>query len=163
MNLESATLVLRTSAINTSRGDINVGNFNNNCSWAINLQTVLGSMYNKYSRFKICLTSFGNASGGTLTDINRIININIAGLQWNNQSYDTTTGTIISSVNIASVDMINQGRSVNFAGETGFVFFKPNSSDVVIRIFLTRVFDDTLQAVQYPNCVFCFSIYGIEE
>lgn len=165
MNLESATLVLRTSAINTANGDINVGNFNNDCSWNINLRRCLGSMFDKYERFKICLTSLGTATPNpNLSNDNRMVSVNMEGLQWNNQSYNTQLGVIGTNVIISSVGLAtNVGVTFNYTGEVGQVFYKPKSDDVRIRIYLERILDNTIQSIQYPNVVYCFSIYGIEE
>lgn len=164
MNLESATLVLRTSGINTAQGDINVGNRNNDTTWNINIQQVLGSMLTRYTRFKLCLTSVGAGTPPTtLTDNNRMLCVNIEGLNWENSSYDVLTGNLSSSVIAATIAVgTTQGFSTNFTGETGFVFTRPVANNVSIRIFLTRIQDNTIQALQYPNIVYCFSIYGIE-
>ncbi len=161
MNLESATLVLRTSALGPN--DVNVSNFNNDVYWNINLRRVLGSMFDKYNRFKICLTSIGTSTPA-LSEANRFVQVNMEGLQWNNQSYDTQTGILRSNVIIESVALgTNTGITYNFTGEIGQVFYKPQSDDVRLRIYLQRISDNTIQAIQYPNIVYCFSIYGIEE
>jgi len=161
MNLESATLVLRTLSLGPN--DINVGSLNNDVSWNINLQTCLGSMYNKYDRFKICLTSMGSSvPTPTLTDQNRFVMINVEGLQWNNQTYNSQTGIIERNAILSTVDLqTNTGRTINYTGEVGCVFYKPQSSDVRIRVYLTRISDNTIQNVQYPPLIYCFSIYGI--
>ncbi len=60
MNLESANLILRTSSVavgsdkNTDRTIVTWRN--------INMKVILGTLYNKYKRFKICFTSYGNAN-----------------------------------------------------------------------------------------------------
>lgn len=165
MNIESATLTLRTSGINTANGDINVGNRNNDCTWNINLQQVLGSMMGKYKRFKICPTSIGSATPvPSLSDANRLVCVNVEGLQWENSSYRLANTSIASSLimNTAALGT-TAGISINYTGETGFVFTRPTTNNVSIRIFLTRMSDDTIQAIQYPNLVYCFSIYGIDE
>lgn len=164
MNLESGTLVLRTSGLNTAQGDINVGNFNNDTTWNINIQQVLGSMLTKYTRFKLCLTSVGSATPPTsLSDTNRLLCVNIDGLNWENSGYNVFTGNQSSSL-IASTIAIGTttGFSTNFTGETGFVFTRPVANNLSIRIFLTRISDNSIQSIQYPNLVYCFSIYGIE-
>ena len=163
MNLESATLVLRTSSLGPN--DINVGSLNNDVTWNINLQTCLGSMFNKYDRFKICLTSVGcGTPPSALADNNRTLNINIEGLQWNNQSYNSQTGIIERNVIASTIQTgTTLSFSINYTGETGFVFYRPQSSDVQIRIYLTRLSDNQIANIQYGNFVYCFSIYGIEN
>ncbi len=165
MNLESATLVLRTSSLNTAQGDINIGNYNNDVTFSnINIQQVLGSMLTKYKKFKLCLTSVGAATPPTtLTDTNRLLCVNIQGLNWENSGYNIATGNLSSSVIAATIAIgTTQGFSTNFTGETGFIFTRPVANNVSIRIFLTRIQDNTIQQIQYPNSVYCFSIYGIE-
>lgn len=163
MNLESATLVLRTASLGSS--GINVNNFNNDCTWNIDLQTVLGTIYHKYKRFKICLTSVGSGiPNPTLTDASRFVNVNLEGLQWVNSGYDTTNGAVNRNV-IATTIVLNStlGFSNNFTGEVGFVFNKPNSNNISFRVYLTNVSNNTINQVQYPNLCYCFSIYGIDE
>ena len=165
MNLESSTLVLRTAFINANNGDINVGNLNSDVTWKVNLQSCIGkSLYEKYDRFKICLTSVGSGAPAiALSEINRTVSINIEGFNWFNQSYNSQTGSINSNVIACSVLLgTTVGSTTNFTGETGFVFNKPLSSDVNIRIYLSKVVDGLISNVQYPNSVYCFSIYGIE-
>ncbi len=165
MNLESATLVLRTSSLNTAQGDINIGNYNNDVTISnINIQRVLGSMLTKYKKFKLCLTSVGAATPPTtLSDTNRLLCVNIQGLNWENSGYNVATGNLSSSVIAATIAIgTTTGFSTNFTGETGFIFTRPVANNVSIRIFLTRIQDNTTQAIQYPNTVYCFSIYGIE-
>lgn len=164
MNIESATLVLRTSSINTAKGDVDVDGYNNDVTWNIDLQRCLGNMFNKYKRFKICLTSIG---GGTpspvLVDANRWLNVNIEGFQWVNSGYNSSTGALNRNIIASTVQTgSSTGFSTNFTGEVGFVFNKPASGNVAVRIYLTRILDDTIAAVQYPNFCYCFSIYGIE-
>lgn len=166
MNLESATLILRTSEINISNGDINVNNRNNDVTWNVNLQACLGSMFIKYKRFKICLTSVGGAGqGATLTGNDRGIQFNMEGLQWENQSYNTTTGTLGSNVILAPAFIpATDGWNINFIGEAGFVFIRPPANDVKLRIFITRIASNVLpDTTSFGNMVFCFSIYGINE
>jgi len=164
MNLESATLVLRTSGLNTAQGDINIGNRNNDFTFNLNIQQVLGSMLTKYKKFKLCLTSVGAATPSpALSDTNRLLCVNIEGLNWENSSYNIATGNLSSSVIAATIAIgTTAGFSTNFTGETGFIFTRPVANNVSIRIFLTRIQDNTIQQIQYPNSVYCFSIYGIE-
>jgi hypothetical protein len=165
MNIESATLVLRTSSINTTVGDVNANGFNNDVTWNINLQQCLGSMYSKYRRFKLCITSVGcGTPGTTLSDNNRLLNVNIEGFQWVNASYNYMSGTMDRNVIASTITAgTTSGFSNNFTGEVGFVFNKPSSSDVRVRIYLTRISDNTIVPIQYPNFCYCFSIYGINE
>lgn len=163
MNLESANLILRTSSVPTG---VDHDTNNTNITWRnISLKNVLGHLFYKYSKFKICFTSFGNVNTSTLTAVDRIMTVNMTGLQWYNQTYDSSINANTSNVVISTVDFVSAaGRNINFTGEMGWVFIKPNTEYIDININLTRCSDGGLNgAVNYGPSVFCFSIYGIEE
>lgn len=164
MNLESANLILRTSSVavgtdkNTARTLITFKN--------INMQVVLGSLYSKYQRFKICFTSFGNINTSTIPNVSdRVLMVGMRGLNWTNRLYDGTSSSFENSVVLGTTFFNNStGFSLNFTGEIGWVFEKPPSNNVDLTIFLNRVSDGTIPtAGNYGESVFCFSIYGIEE
>lgn len=164
MNLESANLILRTSTVavgadkNTARTQITFRN--------INMRVVLGTLYNKYNRFKICFTSFGNVNTSSIANVSdRVLMVNMRGLNWTNRLYDGTTSSFENSVSMGASFFNNgTGFSLNFTGEIGWVFEKPPSDNVDLTVFLNRVSDGTIPtAGNYGESVFCFSIYGIEE
>lgn len=164
MNLESANLILRTSSVEVGTNkDAN----NTNITWTnISLKNVLGNLFYKYNKFKICLTSFGNVNTSVLaTQADRIMTLNMTGFQWYNQTYDSSINANTSNVIISTVDFISgNGRNINYTGEIGWVFIKPNTEYINININLTRCSDGLLNpAINYGASVFCFSIYGIEE
>jgi hypothetical protein len=164
MNLESANLILRTSSVEV--GDNKNAN-NTNITWTnISLKNVLGNLFYKYDKFKICLTSFGNTNTSALTAIaDRIMTVNMTGFQWYNQTYDSSINANTSNVIISTVDFISgAGRNINYAGEIGWVFIKPQTEFINININLSRCSDGGINpAINYGASVFCFSIYGIEE
>lgn len=157
MNLESATLVLRSV-----NADVNVGNYNNDMTWNdINLKTLLGPMWLKYKRFKIIMTAYGSGPQ-SITDVNRFVNVYMEGLRWVNSSYDTNINANRTRALVGTAEYASTGRTLNYVNESGFVF-DTQQTTANIRIFLTRITDDTLQSVQYANSICVFSIYGIEE
>lgn len=163
MNLESANLILRTSSVTTASGDKDTNR--TNITWRnINMKAVLGTLYNKYSRYKICLTSIGNANTTAIANVaDRVLTVNMKGLQWENQTYDTSNKTNTDTVIISTAFFNNSnGFSINYTGEIGWVFQKPFSENVDINIFLNRVSDGGTPNINYNESVFCFSIYGIE-
>lgn len=158
MNLESATLVLRSINANT-----NVGNFNNDVTWNdINIKALLGPMWVKYKRFKIILTAFASAPQAGITDPNRLVNVYMEGLRWVNSSYDTSISANRSRALVGTAEFATVGRSINYVNESGFIFDNQQTT-ASIRILLTRITDDTRVATQYSSFVCCFSIYGLEE
>jgi hypothetical protein len=158
MNTNSKLLLLKTNDLPADDKD------NNSFRWRnIGLRTLLGSMYDKYDKFKLCIDSF--AIGGlTYANVNdRCLNINIYGLDFET-FYDTNTLTCInygiaSSVNLNDGD----GTVINLNGLTGLTFRKPSSNTVDITLYYSRVASDDIDdAISYPNATFIFSIYGIE-
>lgn len=158
MNLESATLVLRT--INANE---NVGGFNNNMTFNnINIKALLGSMWLKYKRFKIILTGHGSAPQSGMSATNAHVNIYMDGLRWVNSSYDTSISANRSRALVGISQYSTAGSATNYVSESGFVF-DTQQTTANIRITLARVLDDTVQATQYSSAVFIFSIYGLED
>jgi hypothetical protein len=159
MNIESSTLVLRT--INATNNATRTTS-----TWrGVNLRVCLGNLYNKYSRFKICLTSWGTGlavNGFTADDTTTIIFM--SGLQWENQTYDTAINGLQSNAAISTLRFPNNGSGLeNFTGEVGQVFMKQNIDEVDITISIQKVSGNALPALAYPQCCYVFSIYGIPD
>lgn len=158
MNLESATLILRS--INANE---NVGNFNNDMTWYnIDLKTLLGSMWGKYKRFKLILTAHGSAPQIGMTGQNGLVTINMEGLNWVTSSYDTSISANRSRAVVGTGFYSTAGSSINYITESGFIF-DTQQTTANMRIYLNRVLDDTKQAIQYSPAVFCFSVYGLDD
>lgn len=163
MNLESSNIILRTSSVATgSDKDTN----RTNITWRnVNLQIALGSLYGKYKMYKICLTSVGNVNTTAITNIvDRVVTVNLSGLQFVNQTYDTASNTVTGTAVISTLYFnTGNGFSVNYTGEIGSVFVLPKGALVDINISLTKVSDGTVPNINYGESVFCFSVYGIHE
>lgn len=158
MNLESATLVLRSINANT-----NVGNYNNDLTWNdINIKALLGPMWMKYKKFKLILTGFASSAQTGISDTNRIVNIYMEGLRWVQSSFDTSVSANRSRALVGTAEFSTTGRTINYVNESGFIFDTQQTTSN-IRLFFTRVTDDTLQATQYSPSIAIFSIYGIDE
>jgi hypothetical protein len=158
MNLESATLVLRSINANT-----NVGNYNNDLTWNdINIKALLGPMWLKYKKFKLIMTGFASSAQTGITDTNRIVNIYMEGLRWVQSSFDTSISANRSRALVGTAEFSTTGRTINYVNESGFIFDTQQTTSN-IRLFFTRVTDDTLQATQYSPSIAIFSIYGIDE
>jgi hypothetical protein len=158
MNLESATLVLRSINANT-----NVGNYNNDLTWNdINIKALLGPMWMKYKRFKLIMTGFASSGQTGISDVNRIVNIYMEGLRWVQSSFDTSISANRSRALVGTAEFSTTGRTINYVNESGFIFDTQQTTSN-IRLFFTRVTDDTLQATQYSPSIAIFSIYGIDE
>ena len=107
MNIECSTLVLRTinaTSINANR---------TTATWRINMRACLGNLYDKYSRFKICLTSWGtgvSVAGFVAGDL--ITVVSMSGPRWENQSYDTVSNGLTQNAAIATLRFVNNGTAL---------------------------------------------------
>jgi hypothetical protein len=157
MNIESATLVLRTAnatTINATR---------TTTSWAVNMRVCLGALYNKYDRFKICLTSWGTgvAVNGFVAD-DLACFVTMSGLQWENQTYDSAINGLTQNAAISTLRFVNNGISLeNLTGEIGVVFLKDNFDNETLTININKISGAALPALAYPQCCYVFSIYGV--
>jgi hypothetical protein len=159
MNQESATLVLRSC--NCSAGNVT----NNSWKWTeINLKQALGTIFEKYDTFKICLTGFGSQSATITAVDDRNVNLNIAGLNWINSGYDYASNAKLNTVTFGAVDLVSgSGRVVNYNGNYGYMFKKPPNGWVDISLTYTRVADNSINTSQvYANNVLYFTIIGID-
>ena len=95
----------------------------------------------------------------------RVLLVNMRGLNWTNRAYDGTTSSFENSVVMGACFFNNaNGFSLNYTGEIGWVFEKPPSDNVDLTVFVNRVSNGTVPTgINYGESVFCFSIYGIEE
>jgi hypothetical protein len=158
MNIESATLVLRTT-------NATIDTLRTSATWRINLRQTLGNLYNKYDRYKICLTSFATSlapNGLTFDDVSTIAFM--TGLNWENQTYDTAINGLRERAAISTLRFVNNQSTVeNFTGEVGQVFIKPNIDETTINISLEKSNGAALPALGYPHCIYIFTIYGIPK
>ncbi len=159
MNLESANLILRTSnaSVNTNGHTI---------TWnSINLKDVMGSMYEKYSKFKICLTSFANTNTGLtgVTNGDRCLSIFVNGLDFINSGYDSGSFNYSQTWVGCCTVTTNAVSNFNFTGEIGQTFLINKSNYTTnITIQLKRIDNAAITTtVNYGSSVFCFTIYGI--
>lgn len=162
MNIESANLVLRTASV--AVGADKDSNRSNIWFRGINMRVLLGQMYEKYDSFKICLTSVGNTNTTNIANVSdRVMCLNMSGLQWMNQTYDVATKTNKDYVVISTlIFQSTTGFSQNYTGEIGWVFTKPLQDTIDINLYLTRVSDGSVASgINYGESVFCFSVYGI--
>ncbi len=164
MNLESANLILRTSSVAVGT---NKDSNRTNITWTnINMKSVLGTLYDKYKRFKICLTSVGNVNSATISSTaDRVMALNMKGLQWVNQAYDQSKNCNTDTVVISTLIYNSAaGFSVNYTGEIGWIFEKPTSTNININLYITRVSDGTTPStINYNESVYCFTIYGVDD
>ncbi len=175
-NIEQATLILRSGDLiaNTVNQygscEVNLTNF----TWNnINLRTVLGSMYDKYDLFNICLAnvtqSYGAGNFGVTND-DIIVQIYLKGLPFLNQTYSVTDccnnegmGTVIGIYPFAEATY----ASVNY-NHFHCATFSKNQEQANINIYYQRIYPENGSynvntAHPFPEVIFKFKIYGIEK
>jgi hypothetical protein len=162
MNLENAQLVLRSNSI---VGTDNIRNYL--VTWrSVNLRQVLGNMYDKYKLFKICLTSFGNVNTALTGSINsdRILQIVMSGLHFRKCGYNSGSFNP-TSVNVGNCSVVaNNFTTINYTGEIGQLFTVDQNMVIDITIELKRLNETAItNTVDYMNCIYCFTIYGVSE
>jgi hypothetical protein len=145
-------------SVNQDRNDFT---FNN-----IDFKTILGTMYEKYDRFNLKLSSImvSASTGFGTTAEDRVLKVNISGLAFSNSGYRqignsnyTTVGSIVLQQSTASFGYFND--------DNVFSIYKPMPLNN-IRIYLTKLNDSkpsNIAGTLYPNLDFYFRVYGIKD
>lgn len=151
---------------------------NNNTNWTwtnINFRYLLGDMYDKYERFGLVLecVSQGQTYGtdGTNTQLANTsedlrVMINVGGLPFLNNTYDSVNKTTCSICQLEQLTITKNSTALTFFSlPLQATFSKVETAD--INIFLTRANDNqplyTGATSQYPHLTFNFQIYGISN
>jgi hypothetical protein len=179
-NIEQATLILRTGDL--IRNAVNqygsCDQYSTNFIWNnINLRTLLGSMYDKYDLFNICLTNVTQANGQAnfgVSDDDIIVQIYLKGLPFIHQTYSVTDccnndgiGTVIG------IYPFSYGgySSVNY-NHFHCATFSKNQEQCNINIYYQKIYPALVNGVAtysintanpFPEVLFKFKIYGIEK
>ena len=173
-NEECATLVLRSGDLTANSTNL-VGTADarfTNMTWSnINLRTLLGNIYDKYDRFTLVPIQFQTITGAgfALTNDDRCVSINIAGLPFTNNNYNASTKTNQNSAVIYVTRFIANNSSNSIT--TGNVLnFTKNQDITDINIFYQRISPDgngryaiTQTATNFPHIIFTFNIYGVTK
>ena len=98
----------------------------------------------------------------TIDDLN--LNVNISGLPFVNNTYDTKTNTNINKALCGTFNLENDNvTNFNFSSPICLTFSK-NQNMCDIKIELSRMLDDKIPNIKVPiNAMFCFDIYGVEK
>ena len=172
--IQKATLTLRTTSLtinaNTSKGVVD--QFRTCMTWNnINLRLLLGDMYDKFDNFNLQLayigcdddrfwngTAYVTAAGTDESD--RIVTLNLSGLNFLNNTYDSDTNNIGSSVVIGTYKFYEI-----FAKEycNSIVTITKGSDMCNLTIQYKDIFLNTTPstASSYPHMTFVFNVYGI--
>jgi len=171
--IQKATLTLKTCTLTpdaqTAKGTVN--GTNTSITWNnINFRLLLGDMYDKFDNFNLQLvniTSDDNRTGELISGnavSDRIVSVNLSGLNFLNQTYDSNTNNMGSKVVIGTYALYND-FSKNYSNNI-FTFAKGNEMSN-LSIHYTRIADDQppdcLASLDFPQMVFMFNIYGIPK
>jgi len=178
--VQKASLVLRTSDLPTpgnsnSQGVVNADR--TRMTWKnINMRDLLGDMYDQHDRFNLKLNSvcLGNVASDAEGDFiypfgdsqqDRIVTIEMEGLPFANNTYDTTQGANKSNAVLGVYEFDNNQPYINY--DNSVVTFSKGSNMCDLTISYKTVYDNqppsTLPGNTYPRMIFLFSIYGIER
>ena len=173
-NAENASLVLKTYDLPQVESNIGVKNLvNTSFTWKnINLRTLLGDMYDKYDYFNLTLNTVASSQCRALTvnfannDTNQLTDlINISGLPWVNQTYNTAKGCNSGACIMGCYTFVPNQTSVQSYYSSNFATFSKNQDIASITISYTDVYDglspNTNQS--FPEVVFIFDIFGIPK
>jgi hypothetical protein len=169
--LQKANLVLK--GIDSVNNEANtVMTWNN-----INLRMLLGDMYDKYDNFNLVLNSMGcdddrlyNSGTNTYTNTagsdesDRIVTVNVSGLNWLNATYDSATNNMSSSTTIATYrfyETFSKDYHNSIATFTKYGSDRCNITIDLKTIVLDELPDTIVPENAFPYMTFLFSIYGI--
>ena len=159
--MENTTLVLRTADSSSSLSN-SVNTWNN-----INLRYLMGNMYDKYEKFNLCLvnisTGASNATLGNSTD-DLNVSVNISGLPFINQTYNSSTGNNGSNATITTFQFQRNSCVNQYFYGSNFITFGKAQDLCNITISFSKVsnYGAALSTpVSYPNVSYIFSIIGI--
>lgn len=158
--MESANLTLRTVD-----GVVNDTARQSSFTWAIDLRTLLGDMYNRYDRFNLILdgvstllvaSDFGNTANDTM------LNIIVSGLPFINQTYDTTKNLNTTRAILAPVRFIRNSVAIYDYSGNYYLTFGKSQEVCYITISLTRMDNNPFSSPSpLPHCNYYFHIVGI--
>jgi hypothetical protein len=159
--MENTTLVLKTA--DSSSSSLNSVNTWNN----INLRNLMGNMYDKYEKFNLCLvnisTGASNPTLGTSTD-DLNVSVNISGLPFINQTYNTSTGNNTNTATITTFQFQRNNCINQYFYGSNFLTFGKAQDLCNITISFSKVSNYLVglsTSVSYPNVSYIFSIVGI--
>ena len=175
--IQMATLTLKTIdlEINQTNHKGRTDQYQTSMTWNnINLRLLLGDMYDRYENFNLKLchvlcddNRLYNSGTGTYTNVSgdsnsdRIVTLNISGLNFLNNTYNTSTQCNSNSVVIATYEFYKE-----FTKEynNSIVTFTKGNDQCNLTIEYKDVIELTPSTLNaYPEMVFVFHIYGIPK
>jgi len=177
-NIESATLILRSGDLiqNATNQYGSCDQYITNMTWNnINLRTLLGTLYDRYDLFNICLSNItqSNGSGAFGEDNNDlIVQVCMTGLPFINQTYGVTD-CCNTNIAVAGIFEFSEAgtNTVNY-NHTHSLTFSKQQDQVNLNIYYQRIFPSAYNGVtnyavktttSFPEVIFKFKIYGVDK
>ncbi len=181
-NKMSATFFLKTYDLPLVQGTNSIGSLNDthrsSMTWSsVDIRSILGTMWDKYTYFNITLVSALTSSlafiPGSSPDTVGIINLQ--GLQFVHSSYDTKTkvNSLTAQVGYVNFKFTNQG-TITSNNANSSVMFQKGKPIVDLTIYLNKMTDGSLMKAflftngggtldgMNPQQIFTFRIEGVE-
>lgn len=165
--IQMAKLSLQTNklTLNTSSYKGQVDQFRTNITWNnVNFRMLLGDMYDKYDLFNLKLVNIVSDSSVPVAGVfesDRIVNLNMRGLNFVNQGYDSNININRSSSIIGSHHFYNSfNRDIN-----SITTFAKGSDFCNLNIYYSTIDNDDSPSTttEFPQVTFNFYIYGIPK
>ncbi len=178
-NKIAASFTLKTSDLPLTVGANTTGTLNNtfrsSMTWSnVDIQSILGIMWDKYTYFRIILVSSLASSATAAHTPDTIVIVKLEGLQFVNSSYSIKLKANSSAVQVGIVTFnTNNGTSFQ-SKDVAFVQFKKGRGVVDLTITLNSTISDKLGAaflfqntlptetVVFPHTCYTFRIEGVE-
>lgn len=177
VSLPKASFALKYNDISTSDtfGNYpvtnNVGTINatrTDATWySINLENIMGDLYNKYDVFTIRLNtiSYQQQAAFGVANFDRLVYFAVSGFDWANNNYSISRKTLISSA-ILGCENFQQNITFTSSYENSFVatFRKQKTLDIRIQLLTLDGNAPALNAnTQFPRISWFFDIFGVEK
>ena len=123
------------------------------------------TFYNKYKLFQLNVVSISHGLanvgiGASLNDLNIIVRLK--GLPFKNCNYNYLTNNKLNSANIAPFTFIRSATNIQQYNYNQYITFEKSIENVDLQIDYMPIISTFTPTIAYPDCVFIFSIIGIE-
>lgn len=138
----------------------------------VNLKAILGDMYDRYETFNLQLTSVTCTNNvyenGTLlekaglTEVDRIVDIYMSGLNFVNGTYDVQSGNNVSNACLGGFHFYTD--FIRSYADCFVTFHRPsNNVNLTFEYLTTDASLEPLTLTEFPNMTFMFNIYGVPQ
>ncbi len=176
-NKISASFTLKTSDLPLTIGSNSIGSLENtyrsSMIWSnVDIESILGEMWEKYTYFRIILVSSLASSTTASHSPDTIVVVKLQGLQFVNSGYSIKSKATSSAVQVGIVTFnTNYGSSFQNK-DVAFVMFKKGRGVVDLAITLNSTISDKLGTaflfqnpegnVIFPHTCYTFRIEGVD-